>query len=290
MTVFDARQGATHLCSDNLLDTAKRNLLFLDEAAIVAELLGNDAIEVALLKGVALLDEVYRLDERSMGDVDLLVRRHEFHRATRILHNNGYEKIENHSRRLGEMFSYEQTFASPRGIFLDLHWAFDIPSRWSIPYDDIWARMRRTSLHGASVHRLARQDLILHAVIHAAKECYTTNNLRSLADLGRLAAQPSQFAALEAQAKTWGCFIALRIALCETGLLEGGSENFRVEVGRAVLQFRRKVLGDTGHRRKMDNLLQVFLLDTPRAAIASSAMIGGLYIADRLLNGVSACP
>src|SRR5262245_7921362 len=72
--------------------TAVRNVLLLRELGTCLRALREAAVPVIVLKGAALIGTVYgNLTWRAMGDVDLLVHRHDVDATQRVLDDLGYE-------------------------------------------------------------------------------------------------------------------------------------------------------------------------------------------------------
>lgn len=73
-----------------------RNQMLLEQIREICDLLAANDIYPVLLKGAGnLMDELYRdIGERIMGDIDILVKEEEYHRAAEIALNFGYHVME----------------------------------------------------------------------------------------------------------------------------------------------------------------------------------------------------
>lgn len=145
--------------------TAVRTLHIRSEFVKAVRALQAENIEVMALKGVALIDSVYRdPGVREMSDVDLLVKAEFADRAQEIARSLGYEaggsvspehkhlpRLHNHDRELSfEIHTHIVGSDSP------LH--FDI--------DTFWQHARPVTLHGMDVFVPSPEHMLLHVSLH----------------------------------------------------------------------------------------------------------------------------
>ena len=73
-----------------------RNQMLLEQIREICDLLAADNIFPILLKGAGnMMDDLYPdIGERIMGDIDILVKEEEYHRAAEIALNFGYQVLE----------------------------------------------------------------------------------------------------------------------------------------------------------------------------------------------------
>lgn len=153
---------------------AHRNLLLTKHLIQALRALESAGVRALPFKGPALAEFAYGdLSLRQFSDLDILVRRRDVSRATETLIAAGYrlslEADVPQATYLQSMHHY--TFVRDDvEAALELHWRiteryFD-PSRAS---ERIWNRVETATLAGASVLRMADEDLLLWLCIHGAK-------------------------------------------------------------------------------------------------------------------------
>jgi hypothetical protein len=123
---------AREAVAERAAGVAARNLLFASELADILTLAAQRSLAVAPLRGLALGERLHGDPSlRPMGDLDLLVRRHELDAMTALLRDRGYEEID---RRPGfaRAFSYTLEFAKQRHgwIIVEPHRRSGSASRW----------------------------------------------------------------------------------------------------------------------------------------------------------------
>jgi hypothetical protein len=149
---------------------AARNLLFADELNEILTLAAQRSLCVAPLRGLALGERLHGdASLRPMGDLDLLVRKHELDAMTVLLRERGYEEID---RRPGfaRAFSYTLEFAKHRHgwMIVEPHWTIAYPPFGErVAMDRVWRRCQRGAVAGVETWRLASADLLLHLCLHA---------------------------------------------------------------------------------------------------------------------------
>jgi hypothetical protein len=162
----------------------------LDCVVEVLDALEAAGVEPLLLKGPALVRELYRKGEhRSYGDLDLLVAPDDLVRAREVLVEIGFE---NTGDKMGiddvaGIVHAEIWFRAEErsgATLLDLHRAI---AGWHAPPEVVWKalteRRRRVSVGPRAVWVPAREGLALHVATHAAQD--GTRNLKVTADLAR---------------------------------------------------------------------------------------------------------
>lgn len=100
------------------------NILILDELKKVADSLNKSKIEFVLLKGAALIQNVYPdFGVRPLSDLDLLIKFKDLKEANTILENLGFRLYEKNSYKRGKLtyIKNSQKFLK----FLDLHWELE---------------------------------------------------------------------------------------------------------------------------------------------------------------------
>ncbi len=144
----------------------------LREQELSATLNGLQAegIDVALLKGISYVGTIYKdIAERSMGDMDLLVRAHAFANAKKTLRALGYRE-----RPLRfEKSEYHHAVTMTKGKFvIDLHRRIYQPGRSALSMAEVWNRSIVASERDDGARRLCPSDEVLFHLLHMARsEC-----------------------------------------------------------------------------------------------------------------------
>jgi hypothetical protein len=152
------------------------------EARVLSRVLTDAGVRHCFFKGIALLGRFYRIDERQLADIDLLIDRADRVTALTALHAQGYGELGNRavwgpaSGRPGvTMARADRTIAAvDTDLLLDLHWGLESPNT-VLPDEEVvlppavWARLEDAhglpvppdEYHAALVlHHLVRHDLL----------------------------------------------------------------------------------------------------------------------------------
>jgi len=125
-------------------------------------------VPVVLLKGAALLATIQPPGTRSLGDVDLLVRRPDYARVAAALVAHGFEKRLEPGRTERALLADHHEIAFVRRgkgepVDIDLHWRLYPRDRaFSIPTGDLIARARPVRFGGAPALALSPEDAVVH--------------------------------------------------------------------------------------------------------------------------------
>ncbi len=130
------------------------NIHLLDEFYDVLKRLNKISVEVIVLKGVLLIEKVYRnIGLRPMSDVDVLVRKEALPEVMKEMSDSGYH-ITSHGH-----LGYLKDGEFPAVI--DFHW--DI---WFPETDDIWKRCKMTMIKDIPVKSLDNEDVLIYMATH----------------------------------------------------------------------------------------------------------------------------
>ncbi|MCX5480534.1 nucleotidyltransferase family protein [Kaistia geumhonensis] len=168
-----------------------RNQMLLDRTAKIAVAFNAADIPVMLLKGVAMMTDVFpSAGARMTDDADLMVHERDVLKAVDLMRVQGGRR---RALALAETddfaeahlaFSHAVAFELPGGVALDLHWqpyhnsAIDHPVRLLMLRDPspapdiasgIWARARHGHLKGVPVLLQSLEDMLLHTIEHGAR-------------------------------------------------------------------------------------------------------------------------
>jgi hypothetical protein len=148
-----------------------RNMVFQDELSHLLTLFHKEGIPVIILKGAALLGNIYNdISLRPMSDLDILVRPEHIDRVEKIALCRGYsylvdcdiqEQAKKNSRHLANLILRE------KGIMLEIHQHIVNPDDpYDFSLDGFWERAKLVTMSGARALTLATQDLLIHLSIN----------------------------------------------------------------------------------------------------------------------------
>ncbi len=223
----DSRPGSL---SDNSLQelrniyfrSAKRNMLLYHELGKVLRALREAGIPVILLKGACLAEAVYgNIALRSMGDVDLLVKKEDMARAEQILSSLGYSA--------GYDFLIEDEKASChhlpplvglKKLSVEVHWNIVDFAHFAVLEENeignIWRRARPVVIAEAPVFMLSPEDLLLHLCLHLSLQHLFDMRLRGFLDLKKVIecyGDAIDWESLRERAHRWGVDRAVCLTL-----------------------------------------------------------------------------
>jgi|GEM_PF-3451639 len=161
---------------DILYGTLKKtwfqNQLILHHIHRLAGGFSSRGIPLIFLKGAAMITGYYPLPRlRPMGDIDVLVPRHQLKAADRILRNLRWipaDRLvlprENSVQRI--LFN-ACAYAHPEGLRCDLHW--NLLKHYNFPGADgeVWHSPRKARVKGRQLLTLRPEDQLLHILEHA---------------------------------------------------------------------------------------------------------------------------
>jgi hypothetical protein len=165
-----------------------------DRLGKLLALLARHDIDALLLKGAGLAYSAYAsLEERPMGDIDLLVRPDVADRAWKLAVENGWRR----RKDVAEERSYEDhqhlaplEDADGLQIGLEIHIAlFTQQAPFTLPASGLWERARRITIAGAPALVPSAEDQLVHAALHFAwSHEMTFGTWRTLRDVERIVA------------------------------------------------------------------------------------------------------
>lgn len=255
--------------------TAARNRL---SAQAVTELIAafrEARVPLLVLKGVALLNTVYKEAPhlRSFLDIDLLVREPDLARAHGVLTDLGYAPQGDESAVSANMYHLPMYLKA--GERVELH--FDLvkghaPFRVALP--ELWNRARSIPVNGGEMLVFSPEDALLHGALHLSfhKE-FVSRTLRQLRDLGEIASkEPVRWDQLRDLASRYraerSLYYALRLArdLLDAPIAEDVLAALRRQIGRWELALFSQVEDEGGfvtYRDPLRLFLQMLLLQVP---------------------------
>ncbi|NBV24337.1 MAG: hypothetical protein EBS05_20765 [Proteobacteria bacterium] len=141
-----------------------RNQVLLNRCAELVGQLQAKGIDCLLLKGIALLTEVYG-DEggRFLEDFDLLVRREQVPQAISALNSLGW--LSPHPEELSPE-KHGHGFENTEGFSCDVHWHLIWRPHMAVDESPLWAAKRPIRIRDETTFTLSVEHLLLHLCIH----------------------------------------------------------------------------------------------------------------------------
>jgi hypothetical protein len=166
-----------------------KNQMILDSVRKVILLFNEANIPVVLLKGVPLIENVYKdKGARCLGDADILISPKYLEKAMEIMVHNGWDYfnkspfyINRFKAPLENKILKEVTFSNNQNTEIDIHWSlfmflFKENKSHLMSYDEIFKYTSDFDLKGAKYKMPCIEDMIIHIVVHGAEG----NNHRTL--------------------------------------------------------------------------------------------------------------
>lgn len=189
-----------------------RNQVLLNRCAEVVGHLQASGIECLLLKGMALLTDVYA-DEggRYLEDFDLLVGPEQVPRAVAALNTLGWHAL--HPEELSLEARHAHGFYNAEGLSCDLHWHLLWRAHAAVNEAPLWATKRPLRVRDEPTFTLAAEHLLLHLCVHGMA-WETVPPIRWLLDVHLLLQRhPVQWELVLAEARRRGVTLPLAEAL-----------------------------------------------------------------------------
>ncbi|MDP3143741.1 MAG: nucleotidyltransferase family protein [Candidatus Omnitrophota bacterium] len=171
-----------------------RNLKLWDEFLAINTAFQQEGIPFLPIKGMDILVRSFpQLGLRMLGDIDILVKEENLHRAEAILLKLGYHK---YLEGLKEEFWRQKHchIGFCKSMFLvELHWELDFKRRSRVILPFIWKRAKETGIESQKINLLSGEDALFTIVLHLRR----FGNILSLKQAGDVAriinAQPVNF-------------------------------------------------------------------------------------------------
>src|SRR3972149_7087801 len=147
-----------------------RNLVLQDELSRLLSELNEQGIPVIVLKGAALLENIYRdISLRPMNDLDILVQPEHLDLALAIALRRGYTYLttrdtSGQSKKNGRHL--DKLILREKGVLLEIHQHIvDTCDPYHFDLDGFWSRAEPVTISGARALKLAPGDLLIHLSI-----------------------------------------------------------------------------------------------------------------------------
>jgi len=183
------------------------NLLLLARAEEALAALGRAGVRPVVLKGTDFLHRLYRsFDERTLDDVDLLVRPTDLAASLRALVAAGF-RLPDEPRALHYVRTSHHVplgGPGPIGVDFELHWNLAQAGRFRIDPAALVERAVPLRVGSETALRLASPDVVAHLVLHHFTH-YFDRRLKWVVDLGCIVrAEPLDWPAVVETLRAWG--------------------------------------------------------------------------------------
>ena len=192
------------------------NLLLLARNEQALRLLVDAGVKPVALKG---LDVLHRLgvgfDERTMDDVDLLVREDQLTACIAALEGGGWEAPAEPKRTHYIRTSHHLPLVSPGPVVVgfEIHWNLVQENRYSVDVEGMLARARPLDVGGIEILRLDDHDAVAHLLLHHFTH-YFDRRLKWMIDLDLLTRQPGfSWAKVVERVREWGATAAVGMSV-----------------------------------------------------------------------------
>ena len=158
---------------DRYQETSRRNAFLATSLVELMDSFGKSQIKALSFKGPVLAVSTYGdMALRRFYDLDILVDRRDFTRATNVLESLGYN--------LKEQLSFESSYVNRDRVDIDLHHGFMGPQLPFQPtFEDLWHRHESVCLCGRAIPSLSLEDMVLFLCAQIARDsCVGANWLR----------------------------------------------------------------------------------------------------------------
>jgi hypothetical protein len=194
----------------------KDNLLLIARAEQALGALLDAGVVPVALKGLDLLHRVYDgFDERTLDDVDLLIRPHELTTAVAALEGRGWQLPPEPGRTHYLRSSHHLPMRSPGPVTVDfeIHWNLAQEMRYAIDEQGLHERAVPVEIEGRGVLRLDDHDIVAHLLLHHFTH-YFDRRLKWAVDLEVVARSPGfDWAVVVDRVRAWRATAAAGMAL-----------------------------------------------------------------------------
>ena len=170
----------------NYLAAAVRNTLMLHHAAEILNSLKSAGLEVIVLKGLYLVENVYaNIALRTFGDIDLMVRRDSIADALKVMQHSGYSLSRWYDpAETNTDLKHLPPLEKPDAPTVEIHWTIvEETEPFCVEPQGLWQRAVTAIVAGVGVQALSLEDLLLHLSLHFTYQHRLQAGLRNLFDI-----------------------------------------------------------------------------------------------------------
>ena len=195
---------------EHFLAVTARNMKILHHAGKILQVLRNHGVEVIVLKGLYLVENIYpSIGLRVFGDVDLLLRRADVDGGLELLRSLGYQLSTWYDPQdPNRDIKHLPPLIKEDAPMVELHWnILEEDAPFDIRIDDLWSRAQPVKVAGVDILAPGIEDLILHLAIHASYQHGFRGGIRPLYDIAAVLQKwqgQVQWDQLALTAREWG--------------------------------------------------------------------------------------
>lgn len=157
-----------------------RNILFYDELSKILTAFNKAGIDIIVLKGAFLAEEIYKnIGLRPMSDIDLLIKEENLQKTkmefTKLMYSTDVYPTSTHEK-FQTVLSNELPFVHQyKNIFIEIHWDIQPPqSPYKIEINKLWKNAKPVKIAGIETLTFAPEDLLQHLCLHVDKHVNTS--------------------------------------------------------------------------------------------------------------------
>jgi hypothetical protein len=192
------------------------NMVLLGRAEQAIDLLLEAGIRPVGLKGLDLLHRLYgRFDQRTIDDIDLLIKAEDLDATLTLLEKAGWQSPPEPRRTHFIRSSHHLPLHhhDPVRVDLEIHWNLAQEERYSVDVPSLFARTQPLSVSGRELLRLEQHDLVAHLLVHHLSH-YFDRRLKWVVDLQHIVAQEGfSWTEVAVRVRSWGAVAAAGISL-----------------------------------------------------------------------------
>jgi|WetSurMetagenome_2_1015567.scaffolds.fasta_scaffold01033_9 hypothetical protein len=166
-----------------------KNENFIKELGNLRDVFGKAGSEVMFLKGLFLAQRFYgNIDERSIGDIDILVKMADLDRVDGLLKENGFERKSKVllNEHLTTFFTHHFEYARD-DLVVELHWALSTHFTFKINYGRVWNEKSAFEFKNKSYWLLSDEYELVLQIISIFKDIeLNTIALKSFIDIYKI--------------------------------------------------------------------------------------------------------
>lgn len=199
-------------------DFSVHNLVFNAQLIKLSKIFEANNIEFLAYKGATLAQLAYGDSAlRQFGDLDILIRKKDFHKVKKIIVESGgkYERnLTDKQEKAALKYYYELSFLfGENQIPIEVHWAFVQPFfAFEFDVNEVFERSQKISIHDKEISTLSNEDLLIFLCVHGSKHFWT--RLSWVCDIAKLIQnQPINWDAVIRRAKDSGSLRMLKLGV-----------------------------------------------------------------------------
>ena len=182
-----APQPVLDKLKNNYMVTIALGMRQFNQFRQMAEALAAKGVEIMVLKGAVLAEELYSdIGLRPLSDIDILMREEDWPAAYGVLKNLGYCSPETEFSEIPPKFTHYDVAGHIQYVLPDrtcLEFQFDLFTLGigMVDIAGVWERSRQATVAGVRVRALSSEDQLLHLAVHANRHGCT--KLKWLVDI-----------------------------------------------------------------------------------------------------------